>query len=226
LECILPTNEKKRGLKQSVIFSSLNEEELSELVNLAVERSFMPGEYIFWDEDAPKWLCIVAQGRVKIIKHSSQGKDFIIAFFEEGEMFGEVAVFENKPYPASAQAVTETSVITIDKGDFLSFLAQHPEVALKIINLLGGRLRDAQGRLRDIAGERVEQRVAKTLLKLSSKLGHSLPFTRQEIADMAGTTPESTIRVMSRLRDQGVIRSARGKTIILDEAKLKQFSEG
>ena len=75
-------------------------------------------------------------------------------------------------------------------------------------------------------GERVEQRVAKTLLKLSSKLGHSLPFTRQEVADMAGTTPETTIRVMSRLRAQGVIRSARGKTIILNEGKLKQFGEG
>jgi CRP/FNR family transcriptional regulator len=221
----LSIDKKTQVLKQSLIFSGLNKEELNKLADLAVERSFAPGEFIFWDEDAPKWLCIVAQGRIKIIKHSSLGKDFIIAFFEAGEMFGEVAVFENKPYPASAQAITETRVITIDKEAFLSFLAQHPEIALKIINLLGERLRDAQGRLRDIAGERVEQRVARTLLKLSSKLGASLPFTRQEIAEMAGTTPETTIRVMSRFKGQGVIASARGKTIIVDEAKLKQFGE-
>ena len=91
---------------------------------------------------------------------------------------------------------------------------------------MGGRLRDAQGRLRDIAGERVEQRLARTLIMLSSKLGSTLPFTRQEIADMAGITTETAIRFMSRLKDGGIIRSVRGKTIIVDEAKLKLLSEG
>jgi CRP/FNR family transcriptional regulator len=217
---------KAQILKQSLIFSSLNEDEIAELAGLAVERSFKPGEFVFWDEDAPDWFYMVAEGRVKVIKHSSLGKEFIIAFFEPGEMFGEVAVFENKPYPASAQAVTETSVLGIRKEDFLSFLAQRPEVALRIINVLGGRLRDAQARLRDIAGERVEQRLARTLLMLSSKLGPALPFTRQEIADMAGTTTETAIRIMSRLKDKGIIRSARGKTIIVDETKLRLLSEG
>ena len=95
-----------------------------------------------------------------------------------------------------------------------------------IIGVLGGRLREAQGRLSDFAGERVEQRLARTLLMLSSKLGSSLPFTKQEIADMAGTTTETAIRVMSRLKQGGIIRSARGKVIILDEAKLRLLSEG
>jgi CRP/FNR family transcriptional regulator len=169
---------------------------------------------------------MVAEGRVKVVKHSSLGKEFIIAFFGPGEIFGEVAVFENKPYPASAQAVSETKVLGIRREDFLSFLAHHPEVALRIINVLGGRLRDAQSRLRDIAGERVEQRLARTLLMLSSKLGPALPFTRQEIADMAGTTSETAIRVMSRLKNGGIIRSSRGKTIIVDEAGLRLLSEG
>jgi len=204
----------------------LNEDELSELASLAIERSFKPGEFVFWDGDAPGWFYMVAGGRVKVLKHSSLGREFVIAFFSPGEMFGEVAVFENKPYPASAQAVAETEVLGVKREDLLSFLAHRPEVALRIINVLGGRLRDAQGRLRDIAGERVEQRLARTLLMLSSKLGHTLPFTRQEIADMAGTTIETTIRVMSRLRDGGIIRSVRGKTVILDEAKLKLLSEG
>jgi len=141
-------------------------------------------------------------------------------------MFGEVAVFEGKPYPASAQVVADTKILGIKKKDFLSFLSTRPRVALSIINILGGRLRDAQGRLKDLAGERVEQRLARTLLMLYSKLGPTLPFTRQEIADMAGTTTETAIRVTSQLKDRGIIRSIRGKIIILDETKLRLLSEG
>jgi len=204
----------------------LNADELAELASLAIERGFMPGEFVFWDGDAPDWFYMVAEGRIKVLKHSSTGKEFIIAFFGPGEMFGEVAVFENKPYPASAQAVAETKVLGIKREAFLSFLARRPEISLNIINVLGGRLRDAQGRLRDIAGERVEQRLASTLLMLSSKLGPTLPFTRQEIADMAGTTTETATRVMRRLKDGGIIRSVRGKTIIVDETKLRLLSEG
>ena len=162
---------KAQILREAFIFSSLTDDELGELANLAIERRFMSNEFIFWDGDAPDWFYIIAEGKVKVSKHSSLGREFIIAFFGPGEIFGEVAVFENKPYPASAQAVSETKVIGINKEDFLFFLTNRQQVALKIINVLGGRLRDAQSRLRDLAGERVEQRLASVLLMLSSKLG-------------------------------------------------------
>ena len=217
---------KAQILKGSSIFSSLNDDELTELAGLAIERSFMPNELIFWDGDAPEWFYIVAEGEVKVLKHSSLGREFTIAFFGPGEMFGEVAVFENKPYPASAQAVIETKVLGIKRVDFLSFLANRPQVSLKIINILAGRLRDAQGRLRDLAGERVEQRLAGTLVMLCSKLGPNLPFTQQEIASMTGTTGETTSRVLSQLKDRGIIHSGRSKIVILDEFKLRLLSEG
>jgi CRP/FNR family transcriptional regulator len=213
-------------LKQSLIFSSLNSDELAELSQLAIERSIKAGESVFWEGDDPDYFYIVVEGRVKVSKHSSSGKELIIAFFDPGEMFGEVAVFEGKPYPASAQVVADTKVLAIKKDDFLSFLATHPWVALSIINILGGRLRDAQGRLKDLAGERVEQRLARTLLMLSAKLGSTLPFTRQEIADMAGTTTETAFRVTSQLKERGIISSVRGKITILDETRLRLLSEG
>jgi CRP-like cAMP-binding protein len=222
----LPVTNKVEILKRVPIFSSLSDDELEALAKLAVERNFMSSEFIFWEGDAPAWFYIVIEGQVKVIKHSSSGKEFIIAFFGPGEMIGEVAVLENKPYPASAQSIARTRVIGIRQEAFLAFLASRPQVALRIINVLGGRLRDAQTRLRDLAGERVEQRLASTLLMLSSKLGLTLPFTRQEIADMTGTTTETAIRVMSRLKESGVIRSTRGKVIILDKEKLRLLSEG
>lgn len=222
----MPQVDRGKILRQSLIFSGLNEDELAELSKLAIERSFKPEEFVFWEGDAPDYFYVVIEGRIKVIKYSSSGKEFIIAFFGPGEMFGEVAVFEGKPYPASAQAVAETKVLGVKKNDFLSFLATRPQVALNIINILGGRLRDAQGRLKDLAGEKVEQRLAQTLLMLSSKLGPTLPFTRQEIADMAGTTTETVIRITSQLKERKIIRTVRGKIIILNETKLRLLSEG
>ncbi|MEE8413584.1 MAG: Crp/Fnr family transcriptional regulator [Dehalococcoidales bacterium] len=223
---MLQLRNKIRILAGSPIFSGLTDEELDKLAAVAIERNFMSNEFIFWEGDSPDWFFIVAEGKIKALKYSSSGKEFIIAFFGPGETFGEVAIFEDKPYPTSAQAVAETRVLAIKKDDFLSFFSERPQVALKIINILGERLRDAQNRLKDFAGGRVQQRLTSILLMLSLKMGPTLPFTRQEIADMAGTTTETTIRIMSQLKDRGIIRSTRGKVIIINTEKLRLLSEG
>jgi len=215
---------KNQVLKQSPIFSSLTEGELTELACLAIENSFKAGEFVFWEGDAPEWFYVIAEGRVKVLKHASRGKEIVIAFLEAGEILGEVAVFQNKPYPASVQAVDQTRILGIKREEFLSFLDRRPQVALMITSVLGARLRHAYGRIGDIAGERVEQRLVRTLLMLFSTLGPTLPFTRHELADMSGTTTETAIRVLSRLRDTGVISSTRGKIIILDEDRLRLMS--
>jgi len=222
----MPENRSTRILKLSSIFSVLSEDELMVLAGLVNGRKLKPDEFVFWENDAPESFYVIAEGSIKVVKYSSLGKEFIIAFFGPGEIFGEVAVFENKPYPASAQAVVSSSLLGIRRDDFLIFLSERPQVALKIINILGGRLRDAQNRLRDFAGERVEQRIAGLLVMLSSKLGETLPFTRQEIADMVGTTTETAIRVMSQLKSRTIISSVRGKIIIQDAEKLRLLSEG
>jgi len=213
-------------IKQSALFSALNENQSRELAGLAVERQCVPGETIFWEGDASDRFYIVIEGKVKISKLASTGKEIILSFFGNGEMFGEAAVFENKPYPASAKAITGTRLLGIRKADFLNFLLKHPEIALKIIGILSGRLRDSQSRLRDLAGERVEQRLARMLLMLSAKLGTTLPFTRQELSDMAGTTTETTIRILGQWKDRGIISSVRGRIFIADEIKLKLLAEG
>jgi len=213
-------------LKNTPIFSGLDDGELSSLSNIAIERSFEMDEFVFWEDGAPEWFYVVADGRIKVIKHSTSGKDLIVAFFNHGEIFGEVAVFENKAYPASAQVVEKSTLIGFKRDDFLKFLTEHPHIALKIINMLSGRLREAHGRIRDLAGERVQQRLARTLIMLSSKLGKMLPFTREEIADMSGMTTETVIRQMANLKDRNIVSSTRGEIMIVDEQKLKLLAEG
>jgi CRP-like cAMP-binding protein len=213
-------------LNQSPVFAALDESEIQALAELVQEKSLAQDENIFWEEDPSDWFYLVSRGKVKIFKSASSGKEITLSFFGPGEVFGEVAVLENQPYPASAQAVSPVNLIGIKKADFWNFLVTHPPIALKIISVLSGRLREAQSRLRDMAGERVEQRLARLLLSLSRKLGATLPFTRQELSDMAGTTTETTIRVLSQWKDQGVVRSVRGQIIILDDKKLRQLGEG
>ena len=219
-------NEKVELLKQTIFFSALGNEELFRLADLATERHLSSGEPIIWEGDQPEWFYIVAQGKIKVVKYISTGKELLVAMFTPPSIFGEVAVFDGIPYPASAAAVGETTVLGIKRDDLLTFLSQNPSVALKIINLLGARLRDAHNRLRDMAGERADQRIASMLLMLSSKLGPAILFTRQEIADMTGTTTETVIRTTTRLKDQGIINTTRGEIVILDEPKLRLLSEG
>jgi CRP/FNR family transcriptional regulator, nitrogen oxide reductase regulator len=148
-------------LKQSPIFAALDKAEFRELSGLAVERNFVPSESIFWEGDASDWFYIVVEGKVKVSKLTSTGKEIILSFFASGEMFGEAAVFENMPYPASAQAVSATRLLGIRKADFIRLLLKNPATSFSIIGILSGRLREAQSRLRDMAGERVEQRLAR-----------------------------------------------------------------
>jgi CRP-like cAMP-binding protein len=193
---------------------------------MATERKLVAGEYVFWEGDPAEWFYVIALGSIKVTKMSSQGKETILSFFGPGEMFGEVAVFQDRPYPASAQTQSETRLLGIQKSVFIQFLSSHPLVALHIINILSGRLRDSQNRLRDLASERVEQRLARILMMLSAKLGQTLPFTRQELSDMTGTTTETTIRILSQWKQRGIISSTRGKTHIANDTKLRLLAEG
>lgn len=213
-------------LHQTILFSALNVDELRKVAAFTKERRFLAGETIIWEGDSPDWLYIVSEGKVKVAKHASSGKELIIAIFTPGNIFGEVAVFDGIPYPASAIAQVDSIVLGISKTDLLSFLGQNPSVALKIINLLGGRIRDAHNRLRDMAGERVDQRIANALLMITAKIGPVLPFTRQEIADMTGITTETVIRVTTRMKEQGIISTTRGEITIIDENKLRSFGDG
>lgn len=219
-------SETVKLLKQNVTFSALSDDELHKLADLVTERHITSGNTIFWEGDPPEWFYIVEQGKIKVAKYTSSGKELIVAIFTPGHLFGEVAVFDGIPYPASAIAITEATLLGIRRDDILNFLSKNPSIALKMINLLGARLRDAHDRLRDMSGERVDQRIASMLLMLNSKLGPTIPFTRQEIADMTGTTTETVIRTTTKLKDQGIIKTTRGEIVILDETKLLLLSEG
>ena len=215
------------------ILSSLSQRDWEKVKHLFIEKHFGKDDYIFFEGDPSSWLGIVLDGRVKMIKHSEAGKDVVLNVISPGEMLGEVAAFNGEPYPATAQAMEPTVVASIRQDDSLSLLKQYPALALKVIEEQGRRLRDAQDMIRSMAVERVERRIARILLKLAATTGSSsedgiiieLTLTRQDIAQMAGTTVETAIRTMSRFRKKGLVRTKRGRVIILEPHELVKIAE-
>jgi CRP/FNR family transcriptional regulator len=219
-------------LKKSHIFSSLSGPELKSVSTHFEIKNFKNNAYVFTEGDSSDWLYIVAKEKIKIVKHTVTGKDIILEIMSPGDIFGGVAVLDKKPYPASAQAMEPASVARISRNNLLKIMEEYPIIKHEIISDFSSRLRDAHELLKNIATERVEIRIASLLLKLSEKIGSNegiykkidFPLTRQEIAEMAGTTVETCIRTMSKFQKQNMVKSQQGKMLI-NTTVLRKFLE-
>jgi CRP-like cAMP-binding protein len=222
----LHTEEKQQILSDVPLFSGLGRDEIKSLADIFTERTFSAGQTIFFDGDLPEWFYVVAEGMVEILKQYVSGKDFVITFLTTSEMLGEVAIVDGAPYPASAKARVDTRLLAIRQKDLTAFLTRYPQLLLRINSILGARLRDVQMRLSDLASEKAKPRLIRILLMLQAKFGSTIPFTRQEVADMTGITTETTARMISQLKSIGIIGSTRGRIVIIDVDKLKQLDHG
>jgi len=228
-----PSN-KLKVVRTVPLFSALPERDWATVADLVGERWFEKDEYIFFEGDPPEALYIVKAGRVKLLRHSLEGRDVVLDVIGPNRMLGEMAVFEGAPYDFTAQAMEPTVLISIARQDFLALLRRFPPLSLAVIAELGRRLRAASDLVHSLAVERVERRIARVLLKMADAAGRpaegqgtliDVTLTRQDVADMAGTTVETAIRTMSRLRQQGIIATKRGRVIILDRDRLLAVAE-
>ena len=210
------------AFKRAKVFQHLAMEDLREFASYATSRRFSKGAYIFQDGDRSDVFYLVQQGCVKLYKTSASGK--ILSFFVAGpgDTLNASAV-NLDAYFMSAQTLTDTTVLGVPKPRYVAFLARHGTVAMEIIAVVANRLREEQQRTVDIAGEEVEIRLIKSLLTLASGLGTTLLLTREELATFAGTTTETTIRVLSHFKKQGIIAgyANKGEIVISDLAKLQ-----
>lgn len=215
------------------LFMSLSQKDWEEVADMLVGRCYPKDAYIFHAGDPPDALHIVWMGQVKLLRHSEEGRDVVLDVIGPGHMFGEMAVFDGAPYSSSAQAMEDVAVVAISRPDFFRLLERYPSVSLAVISELSRRLRSASDLVHSLAVERVERRIARMLLKLAASTAQrsqnglviDLPLTRQDIADMTGTTVETAIRVMSRFRRQGLITTERGRVVVLDPPGLRAVAE-
>lgn len=210
------------------LFASLRERDWDEIAGLLNGVCFARDSYVFFEGDAPEFLYVVWMGRVKLLRHSVDGRDVVLDVMGPGRLLGELAVFEGAPYSQTAQAMEDVALVSITRTDYLDLLQRYPPLALAVINELGRRLRVANDLVQSLAVDRVDRRIARALLRLALYNGLKtdeglmiqMRLTRQDLADMTGTTVETAIRVMSRFRKQGWITIQRGRVIIKQPEQL------
>lgn len=215
------------------VFAGLSERDWEKVSDLFSERQYQKDDYIFLEGEAPEALFLVRTGKVKVLRHSTDGKDVVLRVASPGQMLGAVATFDGGGYPGTAQAIEDCTLLLLARNDCLTLVSRYPVFALAVINDMGNRLRSSAEQIRSLAVERVEQRIARVLLKLGASAGSDLPegrviempLTRQDVADMTGTTVETAIRVMSKFRRNDLIRTRRGKVVLVDLEALQEIAE-
>lgn len=224
----------RAALAEVEIFGSLPAQTLAELAPHFREYALVKGEYLFFEGDKSERIYIALRGRIKVVRHSSDGKEVLLEVVPAGRPFALLSGIERYPLSASAVAMEDCTLLSIDSDHFLKLLGANPELSMSVIHDLVGRLRDARDRIRSLALERVEQRIARVLLTLADSVGKrvegrvilDLSLTRQDIASMVGTTVESAIRTMSRFQKDGILKTGHGGRIeILEMEELRKISE-
>jgi CRP/FNR family transcriptional regulator len=218
------------SLLQSVpIFSGLNDQELAFLTSRVVQRKFGAGELIFGEDEPCTGLYVVEAGNVRIFKSSAGGREQVLSIDGPGSSIAELPVFDGGNYPASAQAISPASLLFFSKQDFRALCLQHPEVALKVLRVVGGRLRRLVGIIEELSFTTVRHRLAALLVRLAKSEGvegengitFNLPVNNAELAAQIGTVRELVSRNMSRLQSEGLIEID-GRTIVVHDLKKLQ----
>jgi CRP-like cAMP-binding protein len=219
-------------IRQVSIFSILTAQEAKEISHYFLPDTFAKKETVFSEGDPSEWFYIVKMGKVKITKLSQDGKEIILEIISPMEFFGGIAVIRGFPYPANAVAMEDTEALKISKNNLMKIMDRFPNLMFSMATNIGERVKNSHDMLKSIALEKVESRIASLLIKLSEKAGEKIPegilinmkLTKQDIAEMVGTTVETSIRTISKLSKNGVLGSKAGKIVIKDRAGLKSLS--
>ena len=217
-------------LRTTPVFRKLSPEDRQRLAAVSRVRTYARNDVIFDEGAAPDFFFTIARGRVKVCKSTPAGKDVILEVFGVGDPFGAVAVYEGRPFPASALALEDTVCVLVPRDEFFKLLEQHPSLVRGLLLGLTHRLIELTNRMAELSGGRVEPRVARLFLKLADDRGRSdrggifipLPLSRQEIADLTGTTIETCIRIMSRWGKQQIVLTEKDGFLVVDRRVLEE----
>jgi CRP/FNR family transcriptional regulator len=219
---------KTELISHIALFAGLGENETAALAQRAVERRFSAGEMLFWEGEACAGIFLIAEGSVKIFKTSPGGRELMLSLETAPCTVAELPLFDGGPYPASVRAVDGVVALFVNKSDFQQVCRQYPDVALKVLAVVGRRLRNLVGLVESMTFGSVTQRLARLLLEASRQAGgdaFELPHTHQELASRLGTVREVVSRNLARFRAEGMVRIEGRQLQILDRAGLERESQ-
>jgi len=219
-------------LRVTPIFSRLSPADRAAIAEVSRVQEFAKGEVIFLQESPSDAFYAIASGRVKIYKMMPSGKDVILEVFGPGDPLGAVAAYMDRPFPASASALEDTACVIIPRSAFFRLLETQPSLVKGLLLGMITRLVELTNRLAELTGGRIEPRFARLFVKLATEMGRAerggtfipLSLSRQELADMTGTTIETCIRIMSRWNKDDVVRTEKDGFVLLNRAELDKIA--
>ncbi len=220
------------ALRSLPMFRGLSPEDHRRLAALATVRDYARGDALWRQGDPADDLTILIKGRVKILHHGEQG-DVIYEIFGPGEPVGAIAVYNYMPYPASAVCLEATSLLALPRRDYMELLERHPDLTRAVIRELTRMVLALTRKLEEMRGQRVDVRIAQLFLTLGRRMGVArgdgveiaIELSRQEIADLVGTTVESAIRVLSRWGRAKLVITGKGRFVIPSLERLREVAE-
>jgi CRP-like cAMP-binding protein len=221
-------------LQQLPFFAGLSQANIQAINDQFHEYGYKPGETIYHSGDRAANLYVVAAGKIKLLRHTLSGQDVLLNILVPGDFFGSLTTLGDEVLPDTAQAQTAACVLAISAERFRALLRQYPSMAVAVLDITAARLQEAQETVRQLSAHPVEQRLAVTLLKLADKLGQpsdvglliQMPLSREDLAQMTGTSTETVSRIMSQFLKDGIIQSGRQWVAVRDRSQLEEIAQG
>jgi CRP/FNR family transcriptional regulator, cyclic AMP receptor protein len=213
------------------VFSTLERPDLQRIADVSVPRSFAPGQAVFREGDQSDTCYVLRDGHARAIRTHSDGRTITLANFGPGDIFGELAMFEDERRSATVEAIDDIGVIGVLGPDMRRLMAEHPQIAMRLVIGLGRRLRETNERLSRQSFQTVQSRVAVVLRDLARQTARDggadgevlVTATQAELAQLAGSSRESASRFLAVLERAGVISQGRGRLVIHDPQALEQY---
>ena len=188
------------------------------LFAIGSRRSFAGGEHVFFEGDQATFLPIILAGKIKMVRHPEPGKEIIIGMFQAGEIFAIPPAMDGKRFPATAVAIENSSLLMVPRNEFLAMMESSSEFSSLVLNRMCGILRDRAVTVQIMASPSAEQRIATVLLRLTGEINGNetkkITHRRQDIAEMAGLSLETTIRTIRKLADKGFLKIIGGRIFV------------
>lgn len=224
-----------KDLRQVVVFENATDDDLHLILQNSITRSIEESSFFFFQGDAAEYMYILTGGQVKLMQSNPNGQQVNLRTIYPWQMFGALgAVRAEATYPASAQALENSTALAVSSKFLHSMLETRPYLSFDLMKLMTSYIQEMQARYRELATERVEQRVANALIRLAGQsgiksekeAGIELSFSRQDVAEMTGSTLYTISRLLSEWERQGIIKTGREKIKILVPHGLVRIAEG
>lgn len=229
-------NVSPKDLKQVVVFQQATDDDLNLILKNSITRSIEEGGYFFLQGDEASYLYILTSGQVKLMQSNPSGQQVNLRTIYPWQMFGALGAVRavGTTYPASAQTLEDSTALAIPSPFLRSMLETRPYLSFGLMNLMTSYIQEMQSRYRELATEKVEQRVANALVRLAGQTGTrseeeagiELSFSRQDVAEMTGTTLYTVSRLFSDWERKGILKTGREKIIIVKPHDLVRIAEG